>query len=105
MVAPTPTRRSGVIAARRSITTSNPRRGLRSTGMRDPAMQASASNPFWQMIDGVVVINLDSRPDRWTQFQAATRDIIPAEKLHRLTARLGRDIPGYNQRPWFRGRK
>src|SRR6188768_441351 len=105
MVAPTRMKRSVVIVARRSIITSNPRRGSRSTGMRDLTMQASVPNPFWQMIDGVVVINLDSRPDRWTQFQATTRNVIPAEKLHRLAARLGRDIPGFNQHPWFRGRK
>jgi len=68
-------------------------------------MPSPAQNPFWQMIDGVFVINLDSRPDRWTQFQEAARDIIPPEKLHRLTARLGRDIPSFGQRPWFRDGK
>lgn len=68
-------------------------------------MSSFAQNPFWQMIDGVFVINLDSRPDRWTQFQAAACDIIPAEKLQRLPARLGRDIPGFGYRPWFRGGK
>lgn len=68
-------------------------------------MATPAQNSFWQMIDGVFVINLDSRPDRWTQFQAAARDIIPSEKLHRLPARLGREINGFGQRPWFRGGK
>lgn len=66
-------------------------------------MHVSTSNPFWQMIDGVFVINLDQRTDRWTQFQAAARDVIPSEKLQRLSARLGREIPGFGQRPWFRG--
>lgn len=68
-------------------------------------MTAPASSSFWQMIDGVFVINLDQRTDRWTQFQAAAAGIIPPEKLHRLPARLGRDIPGFGQRPWFRGGK
>lgn len=68
-------------------------------------MDSPAQNPFWQMIDAVLVINLDQRPDRWTQFQAAARDLIPPEKLHRLSARLGRDIPGFGERPWFRGGK
>jgi len=68
-------------------------------------MTASASNPFWQMIDGVFVINLEQRRDRWEQFQQNVQGIIPPEKLQRLPARWGRDIPGFGQRPWFRGGK
>jgi glycosyl transferase family 25 len=68
-------------------------------------MTPSASNPFWNLIDGVLVINLAQRTDRWAAFQAATCDIIPPEKLQRLPARWGRDIPGFGQRPWFRGGK
>lgn len=55
------------------------------------------------MIDGVFVINLDSRTDRWGEFQAVARDIIPGGKLHRFSACLGRELPGFGQRPWFRG--
>ncbi|MGC3960868.1 MAG: glycosyltransferase family 25 protein [Verrucomicrobiota bacterium] len=68
-------------------------------------MQPSTPNPFWSLIDGVFVINLDQRPDRWTQFQTMARDIIPAEKLHHFSACLGRELPGFSQRPWFRGGK
>lgn len=68
-------------------------------------MPASVSNPLWSLIDGAFVINLDQRPDRWTQFQAAARDHIPAEKLRRFPACLGRELPGFGQRPWFRGGK
>ncbi len=67
------------------------------------AMQPSASSPFWSLIDGAFVINLDSRTDRWAQFQTAARDVIPTEKLHRFPACLGRELPGFGQRPWFRG--
>lgn len=67
--------------------------------------QSSAASPFWSLVDGVFVINLDQRSDRWTQFEAATRNVIPAEKLHRFSACLGRDLPGFGQRPWFRGGK
>lgn len=59
---------------------------------------------IWDLIDGVLVINLDQRTDRWALFQESARGVIPAQKLHRLPARLGRDIPGFGQRPWFRGR-
>lgn len=68
-------------------------------------MQSPAANPLWSLIDGAFVINLDQRPDRWTQFQAIARDIIPAEKLHRFSACLGRELPSFGQRPWFRGGK
>jgi glycosyl transferase family 25 len=68
-------------------------------------MNSSAHNPLWELIDGAVVINLDHRTDRWAQFQQATCNIVPAEKLQRLAARLGRDIPGFGERPWFRGGK
>lgn len=66
---------------------------------------SSAASPFWSLVDGAFVINLDQRPDRWTQFQTAARDIIPADKLHRFSACLGRELPGFGQRPWFRGGK
>lgn len=68
-------------------------------------MQTLAQNSFWQLIDGTFVVNLDQRTDRWAQFQSAAQNIIPAEKLHRLSACVGRDLPGFGQRPWFRGGK
>lgn len=60
---------------------------------------------FWDMIDGVLVVNLDSRPDRWQDMQARTAGFIPADKLHRLPATLGAALPGFGTPPWFRGRK
>jgi len=68
-------------------------------------MQCAASNPFWQLIDGAFAINLDARPDRWAAFQAAAGPMIPVDKLHRLSARVGPDIAGFGARPWFRGGK
>ena len=60
---------------------------------------------FWDMIDGVLVVNLDSRPDRWQDVQMRTAGFIPAHKLHRLPATLGAALPGFGVPPWFRGRK
>jgi len=60
---------------------------------------------LWDMIDGVLVVNLDSRPDRWLDVQARTADSIPAHKLHRLPATLGAALPGFGSPTWFRGRK
>ena len=65
----------------------------------------SQLDAFWRMVDGVLVVNLDSRPDRWQDLQAVTTGIIPADKLHRLPATLGAALPGFGAPPWFRGRK
>lgn len=62
-------------------------------------------DPLWQHIDAVLVINLDNRLDRWQAVQQTLSPIVPEEKLHRLPAVWGRDIPGYGTRPWFRGKK
>lgn len=69
------------------------------------ATPAHAPDAFWDRIDGVLVVNLDSRPDRWQALQAATAGLIPAAKLQRLPATLGAALPGYGVAPWFRGRK
>lgn len=68
-------------------------------------MQSSDPASLWQLIDGVFVINLDQRTDRWEQFQQNARGLIPPEKLHRLSACFGRELPGFGQRPWFRSGK
>lgn len=60
---------------------------------------------FWALVEGVLVVNLDSRPDRWQQVQALTAGLIPPDKLQRLPATAGIALPGYGQPPWFRGRK
>jgi hypothetical protein len=65
---------------------------------------AVSNESFWNLIDAALVINLDQRADRWAEFKAQIRDLIPPHKLHRVSARWGRDLPGYGQPPWFRGR-
>ncbi len=61
--------------------------------------------PFWDMVDGVLVINLDRRPERWQHVRNIAAGLIPTEKLARLPAIAGTKLPGYGKRPWFRGRK
>lgn len=68
-------------------------------------MQSSSQESLWQLVDGVFVINLDQRTDRWEQFQQNACGLIPPEKLHRLSACFGRELPGFGQRPWFRNGK
>lgn len=56
-------------------------------------------------LDGIIVINLDRRPDRWTAFQNDWQGILPWDRVIRLSASDGRLIAGFGQAPWFRGRK
>lgn len=56
-------------------------------------------------VDGVVVINLDRRPDRWAAFRKTWSARLPMERVERLPAVDGRALPGFGRAPWFRGRK
>jgi GR25 family glycosyltransferase involved in LPS biosynthesis len=60
---------------------------------------------FWSEIDAVLVINLDHRIERWESLCAEAEGIIPAGKLHRISAVLGTEIAGVGEAPWFRGGK
>lgn len=68
-------------------------------------MSQPQQDALWDLIDGVLVINLDNRPDRWQDVQDRTASFIPAHKLHRLSATLGAELPGFGVPPWFHGRK
>jgi GR25 family glycosyltransferase involved in LPS biosynthesis len=57
------------------------------------------------LVDGVLVINLDSRPDRWDRMRAEAAGILPADCLGRVPAVLGSELPGFGSRPWFRGKR
>ena len=68
-------------------------------------MSQPQRDALWDMIDGVLVVNLDNRPDRWQDVQNRTAGFIPVHQLHRLSATLGAALPGFGEPPWFRGRK
>lgn len=63
--------------------------------------EAFAHSPCWDAIDAVVCINLDARKDRWESFCNTLRGKLPQEKLHRVSAVVGRELPGYGEAPWF----
>ncbi len=67
-------------------------------------MPDTATTGFWDWIDAVYVINLDHRTDRWEQICKQLPEAEARGKLHRITAYRGVDLPGYGERPWFRGR-
>ncbi len=55
----------------------------------------------WDGVDGIIVINMDSHPERWQEFRRGSGAFFPADRLHRLSAVVGVDVPGYGQLPWF----
>lgn len=71
--------------------------------MNESLLKTEKTPSFWQAIDAVLVINLDHRIERWEQLRIDIADLIPPGKLHRVSAVLGSEIPGFGKPPWFRG--
>ena len=57
-----------------------------------------------EMVDGILVINLDSSVARYEAFRRAAEGSLPAERVERLSAVAGRGLPGYGVHPWFTAR-
>lgn len=53
---------------------------------------------------GVCVINLDSRADRWEKLRENVLPQFAPLEVHRISAVSGVSLPGYGERPYFRGR-
>ncbi len=64
-------------------------------------MGTSQIHPAWDLVDAIAIINLDSCPERMEVFRAENEGRISMDKLHRISAVYGRDLPGYAQAPWF----
>jgi hypothetical protein len=58
-----------------------------------------------RLADGVLVINLDHRPERMAQFEKMARPLGMFRGWQRIAAVNGVDIPGYGKPPWFRNGK
>ena len=59
---------------------------------------------FWGRLDGIAIINLDDRPERWQATRAELSKFREAPVPLRVSAVRGTTLPGYGMRPWFRGR-
>lgn len=68
-------------------------------------MDSENSSPDQLPVEGVYVINMERRSDRWESFQSAWRDVLPWDRVVRFPASEGVHLPGFGERPWFRGRK
>ena len=70
-------------------------------------MHETAPSPaaFWKRLDGIAVVNLDERTDRWDRVRADSAPfLIGAPPLTRVSAVRGSLLEGYGKRPWFRGK-
>lgn len=66
-------------------------------------MGQTSPSSFWQSIDGICVINLDHRTDRWESIHAQLLRLgIADEKIHRISAVWGKKLPGYKKGRLFR---
>ncbi|MFH1497950.1 MAG: glycosyltransferase family 25 protein [Verrucomicrobiota bacterium] len=69
-------------------------------------MSTPATSTLWSRLDGIAVVNLDDRPDRWETVRAAAESALPgAPPLTRISAVRGTSLPGFGVPPWFRGKK
>lgn len=76
--------------------------------MPSPQPDASSSTseaPAFALAEGILVINLDDRPDRWQSLLREAGRHIDAARLERLAAIRGTSLQGYGRPPLFRGRR
>lgn len=67
----------------------------------DTPSPASPLTTALDQIDGILVINLDTRPDRYATFMEQTGRHLPTGKLHRLSAIAGKELATFGAPPWF----
>jgi glycosyltransferase involved in cell wall biosynthesis len=65
-----------------------------------------AAGPVDGFVDGIFVVNLDARTERWTQFQEGISSWLGAfgKTPVRFSAVSGVDLKGFDKAPWFRDR-
>ena len=64
-----------------------------------------APDCLWDVVDAALVINLDHRTDRWESVREHLKSIVPEDRLHRVSAVLGKGLDGYGTSHWFRRTK
>jgi len=72
--------------------------------MNPSTPDSAVVSPFWGRLDGIAIINLDERPERWEETLRELAPFPEAPKPTRIPAVRGVDLEGYGKRPWFRGR-
>lgn len=64
-------------------------------------MASSPLEIFRRYVDGILVINMDSNPARFSTLSEAVAGVLPEERIERLSAVVGRELPGCGEAPWF----
>lgn len=65
----------------------------------------AAESTLWPHVDGVLVINLDARPERYARLVGEWAVMgVTMPVIMRLPAVAGVELPGFGKRPWFRKR-
>ncbi len=67
-------------------------------------MTCTEHDSIWNQIAFVPVVNLDNRPERWNRLLVSSKECVPAEKLRRISAVVGRDLPSFKDPKWFKGK-
>jgi hypothetical protein len=55
----------------------------------------------WQGVDGIVVVNMDTSPERFDDFCAKVGKYLPQDRFERLSAVAGRELSSFGKPPWF----
>ena len=66
---------------------------------------SAVTPPPVRLADGILVINLDHRPERLERFAEMAGPVPQLEGWQRLAAVNGVELPGYGQAPWFHHRQ
>lgn len=79
------------------------------SSMNEPPSSAVAAGlgarPAFALAEGILVINLDDRLDRWQSLLREAGRHIDETRLERLSAIRGTNLPDYGRPPLFRGRR
>lgn len=63
--------------------------------------QIKAAQRAFDGVDGILVINMDARPERYAHFMSTVGKYLPEEKVTRFSAVPGRELKSYGKEPWF----
>ena len=63
------------------------------------------NSKFWQHVDGISLINLDHRKDRLSSALKQLENLVPSEKVTRVSAIDGKAVKGFGEKPWFKNGK
>lgn len=64
-------------------------------------MDEPMTESCWDAIGGILVINMDTSPERFASFLHNNAAGFPVHKVQRLSAVAGRQLPDYGKAPWF----